>query len=398
MTHAVIINSPADALAEIKKLLKSKDTKGHYDVDIGKLPPLEIYLKGDKFDNSITTSVMHGLIKLQDAVYRSYALLKYGHTNLTRLKDYEKQALELKVVVKSGSSELEVDTQNLAEKFIELMGKMESKHILIAVCVTIVALFGYGVTSLYADYKTEQITANKEIEAEQEKTKQLLGMQENTIKAMEKGAEIAKPVSPTSSASATTTTEKTKVENISETKEHEEYFKLIQPPSKEVQQILTEVRLKEPKAQAVADIMDDGILKLIKSTENADLVRFNNFFEASGTVARKIAEKPRSTSKEITFNDEFRVLDFDSARTDKRRVKLRQFTDDKPLDFTAEFTDTSIGKAKMDKIMLAIRGYHPIELGITAKVLHDKVHSAVITQVREVNTTHSFKDDDEENT
>lgn len=393
MTQAVIINSPNDAFVLLKQLLEDKNKNSTYEVDIGNLPPLEIYLKGDKFDNSLTTGVMHGLIDLQNSIYRSYALLKHGGTDLRLLKDYEKEALELKVVVKKGSSDLEVDTDNLVNKLVELMGKMESKHILVSICVITLALFGYGVTSRYFDFKTEQVNAEKETKAEEERTKQLLGTQENTIKAIEKGAEIAKP-SSSKADSAVAPASNTKAEALPQ--QDTNYFKLISPPKEEVEKTIAKARMKDPTVKAISNIVDDGVLKLIKSTENADLVRFNNFFESSGDVARKIAEKPRSSSSDIAFNGQFRVLDLDSARTDKRKVKLRQVSEDNPMEFTAEFTDNSIGKEKMDKIMQAIRGYHPIELGLTAKVLHDKVHSAIITQVREIDTTFSFKDEEED--
>ena len=55
-----------------------------------------------------------------------------------------------------------------------------------------------------------------------------------------------------------------------------------------------------------------------------------------------------------------------------------------------------MGKEKLRKLNEAFWGYHPIDLSIEAKKSKDKIKDALITQVRDVNTSRSFREDDQE--
>lgn len=116
----IVIRSEADAYAVLEKAIK--DEIGPYaSIKFEGWPTLHLYFKGHKFDQSITPTVMHGLLELQRGVYRSYASAKFGNHS-RRLTEAEKSDLEIKVDVKKGSSNFEINFQDLAVKLIEQLG------------------------------------------------------------------------------------------------------------------------------------------------------------------------------------------------------------------------------------------------------------------------------------
>lgn len=77
MTKTVTIN-------DIAKLTQNEQLR-----QLGNIEPLHIKLIGSQFHGSLTTSVMKGLIELQDGINRSYCLAKYGSDDLRRLSEIE---------------------------------------------------------------------------------------------------------------------------------------------------------------------------------------------------------------------------------------------------------------------------------------------------------------------
>lgn len=312
---------------------------------------------------------------------------------------YEKERLELVFTINSGCTDIFGQIKDLFVALKELLVDMTPKQKLAVMGMFFVTIIGiYGATML-KDYYVEKgknqtsIALQKDENAtkvalEKEKTEQLKSTQENMLKSFEAGVDSQK----TSSSVAPTSTAKTHVKAELPPHAHENYFKIITPISQETHDIIERVKQEYPVAARVSITLNKGVEKLIHSTRQADLVKYNNTIAMSGDVARTISFESRAKSDILILNDKFRVLDLDSKRTDIRKTRLRNSDG---VEFTAEFTDGSIGKEKMDKLLQAFKGYHPIELSIEAKEIRNKIHSAFIKQVREVDTTFSFKDDEE---
>ena len=73
-------------------------------------PTLNIYLKGNKFHQSLTPTIMRGLLEFQKGIYQSFASAKYNHPT-KRLSEAEKKDLEIRVNVSKGSSDLLISPQ-----------------------------------------------------------------------------------------------------------------------------------------------------------------------------------------------------------------------------------------------------------------------------------------------
>lgn len=395
MIQSVVINND-NIIEQLKWLLANPETIDNSHLEIGDIAPIEIKLIGNVFHNSLTSTIMRGLLELQESIYRSYAIAKNGDDNLSNLTSYEKERLELIITIRPGCTEIIADIRGLIQDFKDLLADMTPKQKLAVIGLVLLTVFGcYAVTQL-KDYHIEkdknqtQIQLQKDenatkIELEKQKTEQFKSIEESIIKSFEKGIESQ---------------QKNNDENVdkpnikSEISQHptENYFTIIQPTPHQTQEIIDKVREQYPVADRVTTTMSKGLEKLIHSTHQADYVNYNNVMAMSGDVAKNIKFETRAVSQLIVFNEKFRILDLDSKRTDIRRTRLRNSDG---LEFSAEFKDSSIGKSKMDKLLQAFKGYHPVELAIEAKQLKGKIHSAIITQVREVDTSFSYKKEEE---
>ncbi|MDY3307599.1 hypothetical protein [Psychrobacter sanguinis] len=128
MENTVTINGMDDVVSTLQRLLDSPDTDVSYRIDVQSLPDFELYLKGEKFDNSITPSIMKGVIELQKSIYRAYLIARYGSDNLQMLNNYERSALELRVIVQPGSTDLFAKMCDVAIKLFELINGMENRQ------------------------------------------------------------------------------------------------------------------------------------------------------------------------------------------------------------------------------------------------------------------------------
>lgn len=103
-------------------------------------PTLSLHLTGEKFHQSITPTVMRALLEFQKGIYRSYAAAKYD-SPAKRLTEAEKDALEVRIDVKDGSSGFEINFPEVAVKLVEQIGgKMDPTQLLIAI-VSIAVLY-----------------------------------------------------------------------------------------------------------------------------------------------------------------------------------------------------------------------------------------------------------------
>lgn len=400
MENIVIISSLNDVVATLENLLDDSSTELPYKIKVKELPNFELYLKGDKFDNSITPSIMAGIIELQNAIYRAYLLARYGTDNLQTLNDYERRTLELKVVVNPGSTEIIANICDLAKSLFELISGMENKQKYIIILLTL-AIIGGGVGWLYfnsyLNHQAAKLEIDKEVIIERERTKQLIESQKNIIKAVQVSIEAQHGNNNVDTDSSSDSNEEKVSESDVSTqpkiKDDEKVisFKPLKQPNQELLATIARAKKSSPEASLVTERTEESMRKLMASTANADFVRFNNQFEASGYAMYKIASVQRTDSESVTIQKLFRVLNVDSKKTEFMQARLRA-TDQSYPDFNAKFSDTSIGQDKLERLTSALTSYHPIHLSITAKERKGKLHDAFIAQVRDIDSTRSFKE------
>lgn len=405
MTANVII-SDENLFQNLKELIENPERFIGANVEIGNIPPLEIKLKGDQFNHSLTTTVMKGLVEFQEAINRSYCIARYNSSNLKYLEDYERDKLELVIVVNSGCTELVADFKDIVKNIKEFCVDMTPNQKIAVISLFLAAFLAYSMVKSVESVLIEKSKDQTSIALEAEHTKQLLGSQENVLKAVELGAAgQQQEVDASKKADEELKNEEPLDKIINEEKvnlndldnsEREQptsYFNVLSSPSSEDLAVIEQVKAQYPQAANAFNTMSHGVERLIKSTSQADFVRYNNTVEMSGDMAAKIVVKPRVLADKVVMKDDFRVLKVDSSSTDIRRTLLRS---PDGTEFYANFTDSSMGKEKLRKLNEAFWGYHPIDLSIEAKKSKDKIKDALITQVRDVNTSRSFREDDQE--
>lgn len=395
MENTITINSLDDVVLTLQDLLQSSDTESSYRISLQNLPDFKLYLKGDKFDNSITPSIMQGIIELQKCIYRAYMLARYGNDSLKPLSNYERNALELKVVVNPGSADVFIKLLETFDKMFGLMDGMESRRKFIII-LTVLAVIAGGVGWLYFDsylgHQAEKINASKEVVLERERTKQILESQQKIIDAVQvslgsqyndSSEKDDVPVSPTEN------------EVDSNPKDRKVYFKLLEKPDQELMATIKEAKESDVRVGLAVENTENSMRKLMASTANADFVRFNNQFEASGFTISKISSLERLTSEDKVIKDYFRVLTIDSHKSEFMQARLRPIDHSFP-DFNAQFSDSSMSQEKLERLKTALTGYHPIFLAIAAKERRSNLSDALISQVGDVDLSKDFRSNNDD--
>lgn len=138
------------------------------------IPGIKLHIKGERFDSTMSTTLMRSILKLQEGVYRQYSIYKYGE--IRRLSPEEYAMLEIYAKVDPGSSWIELIPQPIINAVAEKVGNMTSGQILIGVASVAIASTICVVTSKVLDHKKKI----KELEVQKET---LTGLQKTTIEA-----------------------------------------------------------------------------------------------------------------------------------------------------------------------------------------------------------------------
>lgn len=345
--------------------------------------PLHIKLIGSQFHGSLTSSVMKGLVELQEGINRSYCLAKYGSDDLRKLTDIEIKKLELVLTIEEGSTDIFGDITELINSLKELLKDMTPKQKFGVIMAIIIGLSGYFSFSKWVEYTSHVNDNSTKVALEQEHTKQLDNAQKNILEAVKLGLEYNQE--PTQND-----TEEHKESQTQEPLPTTGYFKIINKPTVETLELVEEIRQQQPE---ISDTMDKAQTKFVRSMKFADTVVYNKTFESSGDMLEKITQPPRNIWKDEVITGNFRVLDIGSQAFDYRTVSLR--TED-GRELIAQFTDKSITKQAFNKLSSAMYGYNPIDLSVKAKSLNGKLKDGRIEQVRNVDKSRSFKPEDDD--
>lgn len=145
----LIIRSEAQAFEVLEAALNKELGQLPFAVKFEGWPILEIKLEGAGYDSTITSDIAAGLVELQQAINRTYARAVHHSTNARALTAAERREIQFKAKVRSGSSLIEVNLGDVAEKVgMELVGKMDPSHI--AVIVLGIALVSGSVVAYKA--------------------------------------------------------------------------------------------------------------------------------------------------------------------------------------------------------------------------------------------------------
>ena len=288
-------------------------------------PTLSIYLKGDKFEQSITPTVMRGLLDFQKGVYQSYASAKYSSPT-KRLTEEEKRALEIRVDVNPGSSDYGINFQEIALNFVQqLGGKMDQTHLLITVVSVAVLFFGTSAFKSWLENKKE--IHIKEISDEtQRRTLEMLKFAGEQETARSK--------------------------------------------------LMTEIITKDYRIENIDRLAFDARNEVLKTLKAGDSGAIHGV-SVSPELAESLTRNARRKSNEVRLDGLYRLVKLDW--TDPLKFKVKVFGLDNGLQLDAEVQDDSLTGKYKEALKEAEWSRSPVKLKINAKLIgEDEYKDAVV--------------------
>ena len=140
-------------------------TKNEFDF---KVPDVAIKLEGDNFKSSLTGSIIAGLNKYQEAIYKGYRQTKYGVHSRRKLSTEEVAGLEIKVTISEGSTDMIL---SFIKELTELPNMTEGGIIAIAgIAAGAWLLKNIAVSAVKGAFKTAQKNIQAKMDASKDDT------------------------------------------------------------------------------------------------------------------------------------------------------------------------------------------------------------------------------------
>lgn len=326
MDSKLAITDEGQALDAIKRFLEGEKLNGELKLD--GWPKLHVRLVGEKFDGTITPTVMKSFLELQNLVYRSYAIAQYGTDDTRKLSKEERDELEIEVKVEEGSSIFEVDFQDVLVKFATKAAEQMTPE-MIAVTVLGLGVLWAGKTT-YAAY----LNNRREIRQAESKTEEQRDMLQS-------------------------------IERLS--KQETERLKIID-----------NMMLRQPALAQVGSQAYDTQTEMLRGFASAEQATVGEV-TVTADIAGELITNARRKTVEQRLDDYYRILRVDSSNPDEFRVKVRK--NKGTLEFEAVVEDSFLNAEMKEVLQYAEWERTVVLLRINAKVLDTNIKQAVILGV-----------------
>lgn len=323
MALDIVIRSEDEAWSWLKRALNhDPELDGPINIKFDGWPSLDITFKGQDFDSSVPTRIMPPLLDAQKEIHRLFCQLRYGEQNLRKLKNDERERLELVVKVGRGSSKYVTNLQDaLTEVGRSAIAKMSSRDILIA--IVSVALI-WGSTIAWKEWLSTE--AQK--------------------KSIESRVEMSK-------------LEKEKLELLAGAYKSN-------PAIKELSEGVDEFR-----NDSLHQLKPSDTFELPKSTVEVD-----------GSYAAAITHKPREESVEIRLDGEFIIQSVVSGQTKGFRIKVRRISDGKIV--TVAIPDGTLTPSEINILKNSEWAKKPVMMEINARMLRNQITTATLVSASDI--------------
>ena len=323
MSHTELaISSEDDAWKTIKDTISGAIELDHFDFSFDNWPILDITLKGEQFQSSMTTKVMESFIELQRDIYRAYAKLRYNVPNANRLSVEEKQALEIVIKVKAGSTGLQASLAKAMKAFAkEAANKMESKHIVMVVLGAGLLWTGHAAWNNYLDHEVEIKQLDIQTFSDEQETKRM--------------------------------------------------------------KLLQGIIADRPVLQTIQEDSKETYNKFFKSTSNAESIHIAGAEIAQETV-KEIAKTTRETPKEIRLDGACKIRKVDSSKLGVFIVYVEYLPDGRT--FPAEINEDFLAKRDTFKSLIREAEWDKktIHLTMNCREKRGEVTQAIILGVEKI--------------
>jgi hypothetical protein len=283
-----------------------------------------------RHDQSITPPIMASFQHMQDAIYRTYALLVYDNPDIRLLTNEEKESLRLSVKVKKGSSDYDVQNAiDIANVLQQAVNKMSPDQV-----------FNLGIYAIVAIFSA---TVGKAI------LQHFLEKRRSELRSKERLAEI-------------------------------EQYKFASENELEKMKVVQEIANNNDIANQILSYSKDvqrETLKAISQTQKAE------YYGQSLTpqAAQELSVIGRREQQEDRLDGVFKVLSIDSSKPEVYRPRLE--SEDGVKKFTAELKNDMLA-TDVDKIFNALRERKMLFFKLNIEKLDDDINKAHVINVDEI--------------
>lgn len=330
----IIIRNEQDAYDFLRQIYETElgNDVSKLHVQFEGWPKVQVKLTGKKYQSTITPSIMKAFLKLQDGLYKAYALAVYADSK-HRLTDEEKKALELVIKVSQGSSNF-FDNIDINETLNNLLQNMNSEYLLVAIIFGLLCYFGRDSYQSYLDYKKEAQTTELMANSKKESEEHLERMTDKLL---------------------------------AEQKANREFMRSLIEEKPELKEIATEAR----------EIQRE----FFKQTSDADEIEIQGI-TVTGEQAKELAKKrrmpPAREFEEIRLDGMYRILNVNTELDTGFKVSIRNEVSGQEL--IAEVQDNTFQSQYKKAIETATFEKRPVELDINAKqkVANGTIYDVVV--------------------
>lgn len=340
MSNQITLVNEEEAFALLEQIANGNFNQNLSEIDFGNWSKLTIRLTGDKFHSSITPTVMKGLIDVQNGIYKSYCIMRYGTESTRQLTDEERKKLEILVIVTEGSALIEAFLGPIAEELVK--GVFDNMPVEAKITLILLILFGFGTYKALATFM-----ANKK---------------EIRLKEIEES-------------------NRTEVEK-EQLKAELERLKLVTESHNRNLETLAKVAQKYPEAKKVTQTIQDSQESLIRSVVAAepDTIEIQGV-EIPVQAAEILVATTRHQWLETRLDGEFRILQIDSSNAANLKIKILSSTG---IEHTATLQDETMERRHLDLISKALLDRAKLFLTINAKKLNDNIKDITIIAAKAI--------------
>jgi hypothetical protein len=345
MATAIRIETEDDAWRVLRELLNDEIDADDVALDFGDADWAKVHLnfKGDVFHQTVTASMMRGMVEYQAAFYRTAALLIKDDGRTNRLTDQEKDDFELIFKVQNGSSDLNADA---AEQFKNVLGKcvdkMSGKQVLTAVIVVALLFFG---SPQVANYLNNDVEKTRIETAFKEETARLA--------AASKQQEI----------------------ESTERRDALQTIKSLVEENKRKTDLLEKAYRESEAARRVSDFSREAVDEILRNSGKADEVTIQGVTLQQNLI-KEITRTQRSRSKDVIIRDQFLVVGVESDDDTTFTVRLERVTTGEVVVATLE--DPLLSAKHHKAIQQAEWKRRPVMVHIAARLVGDAYRDAKI--------------------
>lgn len=345
MAVVVRISSEDDAWRVLSDILNDKINADDVALDFGDAKWAKVHLnfKGEIFHQTVTASVMRGIVEYQSAFYRTAALLIKDDARTNRLTDQEKDDLELIFKVQEGSSDLNADAADPLKHVLgKCVDKMSGKQVLMAIIVVALLFFGSPQVANYLNNdieKTRIETAFKEENAR--------------IEAETKRQEIAS----------------------TERRDTLQVIKDLVQENKRKTDLLEQAYEQSEAAKRIGELNRHAVDEILRNSSKADEVTIQGV-TLKNNLIREITRSQRSSSTDIVVKDKFLVVGVESEDDYSFVVRLERVSTGEVIVATLE--DPLLSAKHHKAIQQAEWKRRPVMVHIAARKVGDSYKDAKI--------------------